>query len=140
MQRLAAAALLAFLPACSLFFAPPRPAPRAHTCYRTTGALLSPAPAANAQWLMLTDSGGSGAGARWYDGRVETGRGKLQPVRWQRSGAGGLRVRWGNDRGSMEAAEQRGVLSGTARSGAQRWAVSARREDCPRDVRSREML
>jgi len=140
MQRLAAIVLLALLPACSLFFGPPRPAPVAHTCYRTTGALLSPAAEGNAKWLMLTDSGGEVAGTRWYDGRVETGRGKFQPVRWQSSGTGAIRVRWGNDRGSLEAAEQRGVLSGSARFGAQSWAVSARREDCPRDVRSREML
>jgi hypothetical protein len=133
MSRLPAALLLALLPGCALLFGPPKPPPVAHTCYRTTGPLLSPAAGEPARWLMLTDSGGNAADPRWYDGRVVTERQKPQRVRWQSSGPGAIRVRWGNG-GTLEAAEQRGVLSGSARSGTQSWRVSALREECPRDA------
>ena len=132
MRHPAIVILLALLPACGLFSGPAKPLPVAHTCYRTTGPLLSPAAREEARWLMLTDSGGGGIGARWYSGRVVAGREKPQPVRWQSAGAGAIRVRWGNDGGTLEAYEQRGTLSGTARSGTQSWRVSALREDCPR--------
>ena len=134
MKRLPIAILLVFLPACSLFSGPPKPLPVAHTCYRTTGSLLSPAAREGAKWLMLTDSGGDAAGARWYSGRVAAEKGKPQPVRWQASGPGAFRVLWGNGSGALEASEQRGALSGTARSGTQSWRVSALREDCPRGM------
>ncbi len=133
MKRLAIAVLFALVPACSLFSGPPKPLPVAHTCYRTTGPLLSPAAREEAKWLMLTDSGGDAVGARWYSGRVVAERGKPQLVRWQSSGPGAFRVMWGNDAGTLEASEQRGILTGTARSGTQTWRVSALREDCPRD-------
>ncbi len=132
MKRLPIAALLAILPGCTILFGPAKPLPVAHTCYRTTGPLLSPAAREEAKWLMLTDSGGSAAGAGWYVGRVATENGKPQPVRWQSSGPAAIRVSWGND-GTLEAAEQGGILAGTARAGAQSWRVSALREACPRD-------
>jgi hypothetical protein len=125
MKRLPIAALLVLFSGCSILFGPAKPLPAAHTCYRTTGPLLSPAAGEGAKWLMLTDSGG---------GRVVTDKAKPQPVRWQSSGPAAFRVSWGNDAGTLEAAEQRGVLAGTARSGAQSWRVSALRESCPRDL------
>ncbi|HEX8360032.1 MAG TPA: hypothetical protein VF613_07995, partial [Longimicrobium sp.] len=67
----------------------------AHTCYRTTGPLLSPAGREEAKWLMLTDSGGAGVGARWYAARVVTENRKPQIVRWQTSGPAAIRVLWG---------------------------------------------
>jgi hypothetical protein len=94
MHRLRSAVLLALLAAC----APPKPmkpAPGAHTCYRTTGPLLSPAAAPAATWLVLTDSGRVAAGARWYEAQVVTGR-ESRPVQWQSSGTGAFRVRWAN--------------------------------------------
>jgi hypothetical protein len=130
MHRLRSAVLLALLAAC----APPKPmkpAPGAHTCYRTTGPLLSPAAAPAATWLVLTDSGRVAAGARWYEAQVVTGR-ESRPVQWQSSGTGAFRVRWANA-GTMELAEARGILTGTARSGTQSWRVNALREDCPRE-------
>lgn len=133
MKRVSIAFLLALLPGCSLFSGPAKPLPVAHTCYRTTGPLLSPGAREGAKWLMLTDSGGDAAGARWYSGRVVLERAKPQPVRWQTSGPAAIRVTWGNGDGTLEAYEQRGILTGTARSGAQSWRISALREDCPRD-------
>jgi hypothetical protein len=134
MRRLPIAILLVLLPACGLFSGPAKPLPVAHTCYRTTGPLLAPAAREEAKWLMLTDSSGERAGARWYAGRVVAGKGKPQPVRWQSAGAGAIRVQWGNGDGTLAASEQRGSLSGTARSGTQSWRVSALREDCPRGM------
>jgi hypothetical protein len=134
MKRLPIATLLVLLPACGLLSGPAKPLPVPHTCYRTTGPLLSPVAREEPKWLMLTDSGGDAVGARWYAGRVVTGRAKPQPVRWQTSGPAAIRVLWGNESGTLEASEQRGILSGTARSGTQSWRVSALREDCPRDA------
>lgn len=134
MKRLPSAVLLVLLPACAMLSGPAKPLPVPHTCYRTTGPLLSPVAGDGAKWLMLTDSGGAGVGARWYIGRVATERGKPQPVRWQTSGPDLIRVLWGNDNGTLEGSEQRGVLSGIARSGTQSWRVSALREACPRDA------
>ncbi len=131
MNRLPVAALVAFLPACSVFLPPAKPLPAPHTCYRTTGPLLSPDPREGAKWLMLTDSGGDAVGARWYGGRVVMEKGRSQMIRWQSSGPSAYRVSWG--KGTLEASEQRGVLSGTARSGARSWPVRALREDCPRE-------
>ncbi len=125
MKRLPIAVLLVLLPACSMFFGPPKPLPVAHTCYRTTGPLLSPAEPEEAKWLMLTDSGG---------GRVVMEKAKPQPVRWQSTGPAAFRVSWGNGGGTLEASEQRGNLAGAARSGTQSWRVSALRESCPRDM------
>ena len=132
MRRLLIAITLAHLAGCSLLSGPAKPLPTPHTCYRTTGPLLSPAARGGAEWLMLTDSGGARVGARWYSGRVSPETGKPQMVLWQSSGPGAIRVTWNNGTGDLEAAEQRGILSGTARSGAQSWRVSALREDCPR--------
>lgn len=134
MKRLPIAILPVLLPACALFSGPPKPLPVPHTCYRTTGPLLSPVAREEAKWLMLTDSGGDAVGARWYSGRVVTENAKPQPVRWQSSGPAAIRVQWGNGDGTLEASEQRGVLTGSARSGTQSWRVSALREDCPRDA------
>jgi hypothetical protein len=133
MKRLPIAALLVLLPGCALLFGPAKPLPVAHTCYRTTGPLLSPVAREETKWLMLTDSGGA-AVAGWYSGRVATENGKPQPVRWQSTGPAAFRVSWGNDAGTLEAAEQRGILAGAARSGTQSWPVSALREQCPRDL------
>jgi hypothetical protein len=132
MRRLPIAILLVLLPACGLFSGPAKPLPVPHTCYRTTGPLLSPAAREEAKWLMLTDSSGEAVGARWYAGRVVAERGKPQPVRWQSAGPSRIRVLWGD--GSLEASEQRGTLYGTARSATQSWRVSALREDCPRGL------
>ena len=134
MQRLGSAVLLALVTGCGLFGGSPKPRPVAHTCYRTTGPLLSPAADTSARWMLLTDSTRERAGARWYDGRVVTGARKPQRVTWQRSGPGAIRVRWDNGAGTMEAAEARGILTGTARSAAQTWRVNALREDCPREL------
>ena len=144
MKRLPIAALLVLLPGCTILFGPAKPLPVPHTCYRTTGPLLSPAAREEAKWLMLTDSGGGAAGPGWYGGRVVLEKRKPQPVRWQNtgpadtrrqtSGPAAIRVSWGNDSGTLEASEQRGVLAGTARSGTQSWRVSALREACPRDA------
>ena len=134
MTRLPIAALLVLLPGCALLLGPAKPLPVPHTCYRTTGPLLSPVSREEAKWLMLTDSGGGAAGAGWYSGRVVTENGKSQPVRWQTSGPAAIRVSWGNDNGTLEASEQRGILAGSARSGAQGWGVSALREACPREA------
>jgi hypothetical protein len=126
--------LIVFLPACSMFFGPGKPLPVAHTCYRTTGPLLSPGAPEGAKWLMLTDSAGGAAGAGWYGGRMVLERRKPQPVRWQSTGPGAIRVSWSNDAGTLDASEQRGTLAGAARSGTQSWRVSALREACPRDM------
>lgn len=131
MKRLPIAVLLVLLPGCAILFGPAKPLPVPHTCYRTTGPLLSPAAREEAKWLMLTDSGG---GAGWYGGRVVTEKGKPQMVRWQSTGPAAFRVSWGNDSGTLEAAEQGGILAGSARSGTQTWRVSALREACPRDA------
>lgn len=131
MRRLPIAFLLVILPGCSILFGPPKPLPVAHTCYRTTGPLLSPVAREGAKWLMLTDSVGA-AGAGWYGGRVVAEKGKPQMVRWQSTGPAAFRVSWGN--ATLEASEQRGILAGTARSGTQSWRVSALREACPRDA------
>ena len=130
MHRLRSAVLLALLAAC----APPKPmkpAPGAHTCYRTTGPLLFPGAAPAPTWLVLTDRARETVGARWYDGQVFTGR-TSRPVQWQSSGAGSFRVRWGTA-GTMELSETRGALTGSTRSGTQSWRVNALREDCPRE-------
>ena len=127
------AVLLVLLPACAIFSGPAKPLPVPHTCYRTTGPLLSPDARGGAKWLMLTDSGG-GAGARGYSGRVVAERGKPQPVRWESAGPAAFRVLWGSDNGTLEASERGGILSGTARTGTRSWRVSALREDCPRDA------
>lgn len=133
MQCLRPAVLLALVTGCGLFGGPSKPKPVAHTCYRTTGPLLSPDAGRDARWLMLTDSGGQGVGARWYDGRMSGAR-KPRRIQWQSTGPGAIRVRWGDGAGTMEAAEVRGILSGTAQSGARGWRVNALREACPRDL------
>ncbi len=125
MKRIPTAVLFVLLSGCSILFGPPKPLPVAHTCYRTTGPLLSPVSGEGAKWLMLTDSGG---------GRVVMEKAKPQRVRWQSTGPAAFRVSWGNDGGTLEAAEHRGVLAGAARSGTQSWRVSALRESCPRDM------
>jgi hypothetical protein len=134
MKRLPTAVLLVLLPACALFSGPAKPLPVAHTCYRTTGPLLSPGTGEEAKWLMLTDSAGGAGRAGWYGGRMVVEKRKPQPVRWQSTGPAAIRVAWGNDAGTLEASEQRGILAGAARSGTQSWRVSALREACPRDM------